>query len=101
VGETVVLRTSGNHGPVTISISRAGGSLTLGRIVSLVAIAIFVIVMIGLSGRRLWAWARRRSNLGAARSAARVDAVTDGDGRPGPDGVPPREGAGAFPAGPE
>jgi hypothetical protein len=102
VGESVVLRTSGTRGPVTISISRAGGSLTLGRIVSLVAIAIFLIVMIGLSGPRLWAWARQRSKLWA-RSRTRVDAVAADDRRPGQNGVPPREGAGAtaFPAGPE
>jgi hypothetical protein len=95
VGTSVVQRTSGTHGPVTLSLSPAGGSVTAGRIVSLAALAILLIVMVPLSGGRLWAWLRRRSNVGTTRSKPLADAAAGGDGRPDQDGVPPRDGVGA------
>jgi hypothetical protein len=80
-GASVVWRTSGFRGPVTMSVSPAGGSLTLGRIVSLVAFVTLLIVMIRLSGRRLWARRRVRSNNSVTRSRSLIYAAA-GDDRP-------------------
>ena len=102
-GTAVVLRTPGTRGPVTISVSRAGGSLTVGWIVSLVAVVAFLIAMIALSGSRFWAWLGRRSNVDTTRSTPVVDAAAGDDDRPDQDGASRHEGAGAtvFRTGPE
>ena len=61
-GVSVVWRTSGFRGPVTISVAPAGGSLTVGRIISLIAILVLIVVMIYLCGGRVWGRLRSRSS---------------------------------------
>lgn len=87
-GASVVWRTAGFRGPLTVSVTPAGGSLTLGRIVSVVAFVTLLIVMIRLSGGRLWAWLRLRSNDSATRSRSLIYAAGD-DGPPDHDRPPP------------
>jgi hypothetical protein len=81
-GVAVVLRKAGTRGPVTVSVSPAGGSLIVGRIVSVAAVGMLLIVMIRLSSGRLWAWLRARSGKSATRSPSLIYAAASDDGPP-------------------